>query len=68
MLTIPLAVVGLVMLGAALLMVRLSVAVPVPLALVALNVTVELPAVVGVPEIKPPIVSTVRPEDSPVAP
>jgi len=67
-LTIPLAVVGLVMAGAAGLMVSIRVAVPVPPAFVALSVTDEVPVAVGVPEIKPPIVSTVRPEDSPVAP
>ena len=34
-------------------MVSVRVALPVPLALVALSVTVDVPATVGVPEIKP---------------
>ena len=50
------------------LIVRVSVAVPVPPALVALSVTDEVPAVVGVPEIAPAVVLTVRPEGSPEAP
>jgi hypothetical protein len=36
--------------------------------LVALSVTVEVPALVGVPEIKPESVFTVRPVGNPVAP
>jgi hypothetical protein len=47
--------------------VSVSVAVPVPTAFVALSVTVETPAVVGVPEITPLVVFTVRPAGSPVA-
>jgi len=54
--------------GAATLIVNASVAVPVPPALVALNVTDEVPVAVGVPEIKPPAGSTVSPAGSPVAP
>ena len=48
-------------------MVKVSVALPVPPALVALIVTVYVPAVVGVPEINPVLVSTVKPAGSPVA-
>jgi hypothetical protein len=36
--------------------------------LVALTVTLEVPAPVGVPEIKPELVLTLRPAGSPVAP
>jgi len=39
----------------------------VPPALVALRVTVYVPAVVGVPEINPVLVFTVSPPGSPVA-
>jgi len=49
------------------LMVKVSVALPVPPALVALIVTLNVPAVVGVPEINPVLVSTVKPAGSPVA-
>lgn len=48
--------------------VKVSVAVPVPLAFVALIVTLYVPAAVGVPEIKPVFVLTVRPAGRPVAP
>jgi len=44
------------------------VAWPVPLLLVAPNVTVEVPAAVGVPEIKPVPLFTVRPTGRLVAP
>ena len=54
--------------GAAGFMVSVRVAVPVPPALVALSEIVEVPAAVGVPEIRPLVVFTVRPEGSPVAP
>ena len=47
--------------------VKVSVALPVPLALVALMVTVYVPAVVGVPEINPVLVFTSKPAGSPVA-
>jgi len=49
-------------------MVSVSVAVPVPLAFVALSVTVDVPTVVGVPEINPLVVLTDKPAGSPVAP
>ena len=39
-----------------------------PPLLVALSVTLEVPAPVGVPEIKPEVVFTVRPAGNPVAP
>ena len=55
------------MTGVAGLIVRVSVALPVPPALVALMVTVYVPAVVGVPEINPVLVFTVKPAGSPVA-
>jgi hypothetical protein len=48
-------------------MVNVSVALPVPPALVALMVTLYVPAVVGVPEIDPVAGFTVKPEGSPVA-
>ena len=65
--TWPVAVRGLVMTGAGGLMVKVNVALPVPPELVALIVTVYVPAVVGVPEIMPVLVSTVKPAGSPVA-
>ena len=49
------------------LIVKVSVALPVPPALVALIVTLYVPAVVGVPEISPLVVFTVKPAGSPVA-
>ena len=55
------------MTGAGGLMVKVNVALPVPPELVALIVTVYVPAVVGVPEIMPVLVSTVKPAGSPVA-
>ncbi len=55
------------MVGTGLLIVRVSVAVPVPPALVALMVTLYVPAVVGVPEISPVAVFTVKPAGSTVA-
>ena len=48
-------------------MVKVSVALPVPPALVALIVTLYVPAVVGVPEINPVLVSTLIPAGNPVA-
>ena len=50
------------------LIVKVSVAVPVPALLVALNVTVDVPAVVGVPEINPVAVLTDTPPGKPLAP
>ena len=50
------------------LIVKVSVFVFVPPALLALIVTEYIPAAVGVPEISPVVVSTVKPEGSPVAP
>ena len=55
------------MTGAGGLIVKVNVALPVPPELVALIVTVYVPAVVGVPEINPVLVSTVKPAGSPVA-
>ena len=48
-------------------MVSVRVALPVPPLLVALSVTVEVPAAVGVPEISPVPVLTARPAGNPVA-
>jgi hypothetical protein len=66
--TVPLAVVALVITGAAMAIVSVRVALPVPPLLLALSVTVEVPAAVGVPEIKPLLVLTDRPAGNPVAP
>jgi hypothetical protein len=48
-------------------MLRASVAEPVPAELVALSVTLKLPAAVGVPEMRPVAVFTESPEGKPVA-
>ena len=63
----PLAVVALVMTGGGGLIVKVKVALPVPLLLVALMVTLYVPAVVGVREINPVLVLTLKPAGSPVA-
>ncbi len=55
------------MTGAAKLTVKVKAFVPVPAALVALNVTLEVPAAVGVPEIKPVAVLIESPVGKPVA-
>ena len=55
------------MTGAAGLVVMTSVALPVPPALVALMMTLDVPVVVGVPEINPVLVFTDKPAGSPVA-
>ena len=49
-------------------MVSVRVALPVPLLLLALMVTLDVPAEVGVPEIRPVPVLTERPAGKPVAP
>jgi hypothetical protein len=54
--------------GAATAIVSVRVALPVPLLLVALNVTVDVPAVVGVPDINPLVLLTDNPAGNPVAP
>jgi hypothetical protein len=59
MLTVPVAVNGPIVI--------INVAVPVPAMLVALVVTSYIPAVVGVPEINPVLVFTVKPGGNPVA-
>ena len=66
--TVPLAEVALEITGAAAEMVSVRVAVPVPVALVALSVTVDVPAALGVPEINPVLVLTDKPAGNPVAP
>ena len=50
------------------LIVNVNVAVPVPLPLVALRVTPNVPVTVGVPEINPFVVLTLRPVGNGVAP
>ena len=64
----PLAVVALVMTGAAGAMVSVKVLFPVPPLLVALSDTLEVPAAVGVPEINPVALFTVNPVGNPAAP
>jgi len=49
-------------------MVNVRLALPVPPLLVALSVTVDVPAAVGVPEISPVPLFTDRPAGNPVAP
>ena len=49
------------------LIVKVKVALPLPLLLVALMVTLYVPAVVGVPEINPVLVFTLKPPGSRVA-
>jgi hypothetical protein len=61
-------VVALVITGGAMATVSVRVALPVPALLVALRVTVEAPADVGVPAINPVAVLTDRPDGKPVAP
>jgi hypothetical protein len=65
---VPLAVVALVITGAATAIVSVRVALPVPLLLVALSVTVEVPAAVGVPDINPLVLLADNPVGNPVAP
>ena len=48
--------------------VTVRLALPVPPLLVALSVTVEVPAAVGVPEISPVAVLSDKPPGNPVAP
>jgi len=62
------AVSALVMTGAGGLIVKVNVALPVPLALVALIVTLYVPGVAAVPEIKPVAVLTAKPAGSGAAP
>jgi len=57
----------LVITGANGFIVNVSVAVPVPLAFIALMVILEVPAVVGVPLITPVEVFTLKPAGKPVA-
>jgi hypothetical protein len=56
------------MIGGAGLMVSVRVALPVPPLLLALRVTVDVPAALAVPEIKPVDVLTVKPVGKPDAP
>ena len=65
---VALAVVLLVTTGAATVTVKTRGKLPVPPLLVALSVTVEVPAAVGVPEIRPEVVFTVSPAGNPDAP
>lgn len=64
---IPVAVAPLEMTGVGKLIVKVSVAVPGPVAFVAVRVTEEVPAVVGVPVITPVVVLTLNPAGKPVA-
>jgi hypothetical protein len=59
--------VALLITGAATVMVSVRVALPIPPALVAPSVTVEVPAEVGVPEINPVAALTDSPAGKPVA-
>ena len=61
------ALVELVITGAVALTVNVSVALPVPPLFVALNVTVDDPTTVGVPEMSPVPVLTDKPDGKPVA-
>jgi hypothetical protein len=61
-------VLALVIAGAGGFTVSVRVALPVPPLLVALNVTVDVAAAVGVPEINPVLVLIIRPAGNPVAP
>src|SRR5437899_6888034 len=63
----PVAVPALVMTGVAGVIVTASVWGPVPPALVALRVTVEAPALVGVPVMSPVVSLSARPAGNPVA-
>ncbi len=49
-------------------MVNVRLALPVPPLLVALSVTVDVPAAVGVPEINPDVLLSDNPAGNPVAP
>ena len=65
--TVPFALVALESTGAGGLTVRVSVALPIPPALVAESVTLDVPAAAGVPEISPVTVLTVSPAGKPAA-
>ena len=54
--------------GAGTATVSVRVALPVPVLFVALSVMVEVPAAVGVPEMRPVLMFTLRPAGKPVAP
>jgi len=60
--------VALVIAGFAAAMVSDKVALPVPVLFVALSVTVDVPAAVGVPAMRPVLVFTLSPAGKPVAP
>jgi hypothetical protein len=66
--TVPLAVLALVITGGDGAMVRVSEALPEPALFVALSATVDVPAAVGVPDIRPVPVFTDKPAGSPDAP
>jgi len=66
--TVPLVVPLLVMAGGETYIVKVSSALPVPPPLVALRFTPNVPAAVGVPEIKPEVIFTPRPAGNPDAP
>jgi len=64
---VPFAVLPLVITGAGTAMASVKVALPVPPPLVALRVTVDVPAPVAVPEINPVPLFTVMPAGNPAA-
>jgi len=65
---VPTAVLALLITGLGELMVMSNEAVPDPLPLAALKLTLAVPVTVGVPEILPLLVLTLNPAGSPVAP
>ena len=65
--TVPLAAAGLVITGATELIARVRPALPEPPGLVALTITFDVPAAVGVPEISPVVPLTASPGGKPVA-
>ena len=64
----PTAVLALLITGLGELMVMSNEAVPDPLPLAALKLTLAVPVTVGIPEILPLLVLTLNPAGSPVAP
>ena len=65
--TVPLAAVALEITGAGTATVNARTALPVPALFVALRPTVDVPAAVGVPEMRPVLVLTFSPAGSPIA-
>ena len=65
--TVPVVIVALDITGIAALIVIVNVFVPVPVTLIALIVTLDVPAAIGVPLITPVDVFTLKPAGKPVA-